>query len=258
MTTRFGVLIVDDATELRELIRESLEIDPRFVVVGMAGNGRDGVNEAARLQPDVILLDLAMPEMDGLSALPLLRAASPDARIVVLSGFQRAPLAATAMAGGAVGYLEKGSSPAELRSELLLVLGVLESVHHLASRAAGLPADATSPRRARRFVAEALHDWNCADALDTVALLTSELVTNAVVHAKSRPQIVVQATEDQLRVEVHDQEITSPVRRTPEANGPGGRGLVLLDELATDWGVEPRPGGKAVWFTIDRPRTSAV
>ena len=257
MTTRYEVLLVDDATELRDLIRESLEIDPRFVVTGMAGNGREGVAEAARLQPDVILLDLAMPEMDGLSALPLLRSASPDARIVVLSGFQRAPLAAAVIAGGAVGYLEKGGSPTELRSELLMVLGVLDSVHHLASRAAGLPADATSPRQARRFVTEALNEWNCAAALDTVALLTSELVTNAVVHAKSTPQIVVQATEHQLRIEVHDQELTSPVRRVPDAAGPGGRGLLLLDELATEWGVEPRPGGKAVWFTVARPTTPA-
>lgn len=254
--TRFEVLLVDDAAELRELIRESLEIDSRFVVTGMAGNGRDGIAEASRLQPDVILLDLAMPEMDGLSALPLLRSASPDARIVVLSGFQRAPLAAAVIAGGAVGYLEKGGSPTELRRELLLVLGVLgvlDSVHPLASRAAGLPADATSPRQARRFVTEALNEWNCAAVLDTVALLTSELVTNAVVHAKGTPQIVVQATEHQLRIEVHDQEHTSPVRRAPDASGPGGRGLLLLDELATEWGVEPRPGGKAVWFTVDRP-----
>lgn len=111
------VVLVDDTTDLRELLRFALE-QHEFRVVGEAGDGRTGIEVVRELQPDLVLLDLAMPVMDGFEALPLVRAACPDAVVLVLSGFDAATSGARACTLGAHGYLEKGVS---LRSTLAQV-----------------------------------------------------------------------------------------------------------------------------------------
>ena len=80
-------------------------------VVGEAVDGNEAIAEATRLQPDVILLDLAMPNRDGLEALPELRQVAPGAQIVVFSGFSSAIVLAQVIALGAASYLEKGANP---------------------------------------------------------------------------------------------------------------------------------------------------
>jgi signal transduction histidine kinase len=82
--------------------------------VGEAGDGREGVDLAAELQPDVVLVDLAMPVMDGLEALPLIRKACPQTRVVVLSGFEADAMAQRALDAGADGYLQKGLPVSEI------------------------------------------------------------------------------------------------------------------------------------------------
>lgn len=101
------VLIVDDTPDLRDLLRLALESDG-FDVVAEAGDGREGIDVARLQRPDVILLDLAMPVMDGLEALPTLRQVCPEAKIIVLSGFGAAQMTRRALAAGADGYLQKG------------------------------------------------------------------------------------------------------------------------------------------------------
>jgi len=115
---RCSVLIVDDTLDIRWLLRLALDRDGSFEVVGEGGDGRAAVELAERLQPDAILLDLAMPVMDGLQALPLLRQVSPASRVVVLAGVNAGQLAGEAMALGAHGYIEKGTAPAELIARL--------------------------------------------------------------------------------------------------------------------------------------------
>jgi DNA-binding NarL/FixJ family response regulator len=112
------VLVVDDAVELRELLVLLLEMEDDFVVVGEAGNGAEGIEEAARLQPDLILLDLAMPVMDGLAALPRLRSAAPDTKVVVFSGFDSVAVEREARSAGAHGYIEKGVAVLEVVERL--------------------------------------------------------------------------------------------------------------------------------------------
>jgi DNA-binding NarL/FixJ family response regulator len=87
VSTPHRVLLVDDADDLRMLVRMLLERTGLFEVVGEASDGQAGITEAGVLQPDLVLLDLAMPVLDGLSAAPRIREAAPDARIVVLTGF---------------------------------------------------------------------------------------------------------------------------------------------------------------------------
>ena len=115
---RDRVLVVDDAANLRELLTVLLEIEDDFEVVGTAADGQQAVAAAETLQPDLVLLDLAMPVMDGLQALPLLRARVPDARIVIFSGFEHQALAEEAVSAGADAYIEKGTSVTQLVSQL--------------------------------------------------------------------------------------------------------------------------------------------
>jgi len=248
-TPAFRVLLVDDNTPLRGLVAEAIEADSRFEVVGAAGDGRAGVDAARALQPDVVLLDLAMPEMDGIEALPLLGEVAPRARVVVFSGFSRAPFAPTLLRGGALGYIEKGASPRDLRNSLLSVLGALDAIEPvLESHTSSLPDDGPTARHARRFVAGLADGWAAPRVVDDLSLLVSELVTNAVIHARSTPQVVVQVRSSILRVEVHDDSPVLPAIRLPDEDRPGGRGLRIVDQVALEWGIERRPGGKAVWF----------
>ncbi len=102
------VLVVDDTSDFRDLIRVVLERTGDFEVVGEAEDGQQGVDLAIALRPDVVLLDIAMPVMDGLQALPPIRNALADAAVVMLSGFSASRMRLQAVALGADGYLEKG------------------------------------------------------------------------------------------------------------------------------------------------------
>lgn len=117
MTARapISVFLVDDLAELRELIRFGIEADPGFEVVGEAGDGRAALEGIAETRPEAVLLDLSMPDMDGLEAIPHIREGDPAIAIVVLSGFSADRMAARAMERGADGYVEKGTPIHELR-----------------------------------------------------------------------------------------------------------------------------------------------
>ena len=108
------VLVVDDAEDLRTLLHIKLDRSEGLEVVGEAGDGLDAVEQATRLQPDLVLLDVAMPRMDGLEALPLIREAVPGVRVVVLSGFNEETMARNALAAGAERYVVKGAPLREL------------------------------------------------------------------------------------------------------------------------------------------------
>lgn len=108
------VLVVDDTDDIRLLLRFALEVDGDIVVVDEAADGRGAIDAARRTQPDVVLLDLAMPVMDGLQALPHLREASPRSAVVVLSGFAAGSMAEAALRAGAVEYLQKGATPDDI------------------------------------------------------------------------------------------------------------------------------------------------
>jgi CheY-like chemotaxis protein len=118
-----SVLVVDDAEDLRMLLRVRMESYNGLTVVGEAADGVAAVEMASELQPDLVLLDLAMPRMDGLEALPLIRAAVPGVRVIVLSGFNQSTLAQKALEAGADHYVVKGGSMSRL---LELVDSLLE------------------------------------------------------------------------------------------------------------------------------------
>jgi CheY-like chemotaxis protein len=101
------VLLVDDAEDIRTLLRTTLGLSDRFEVVGEAADGVESVREAGKHRPDVVVLDLAMPVMNGLEAIPAIRQRSPESKVVVLSVFGSDRMAPAAMRIGASGYVEK-------------------------------------------------------------------------------------------------------------------------------------------------------
>jgi anti-sigma regulatory factor (Ser/Thr protein kinase) len=86
--------------------------------------------------------------------------------------------------------------------------------------------------------------------VETVELLTSEVVTNAILHTDSSPEVVVRVADEQVRVEVHDGSSAVPVVKRPKPFDPTGRGMTIVDRLARAWGVEHIPAGKRVWFEV--------
>ena len=116
------VLIVDDVFDLRLMFRKAFERDPRFDVVGEAADGYEAIDQARIHQPDVIVLDIAMPRLDGLRAIPLLHEASPPSKILVLSGFDTIRIAAKALELTASAFLEKGAPTAH-------IVNLAEQVH---------------------------------------------------------------------------------------------------------------------------------
>lgn len=110
------------------------------------------------------------------------------------------------------------------------------------------PAVASTPR-ARHWLSAQLADLP-REVVDTAVLLTSELVTNAVLHAGTWLEVSVHRLADRIRVDVSDASPDSPMVRTYGVDATTGRGLMLLDLLPSDWGVQDVDGGKVVWFEL--------
>jgi anti-sigma regulatory factor (Ser/Thr protein kinase) len=110
----------------------------------------------------------------------------------------------------------------------------------------------TSVGAARRFVRDVLMSRDVSKyVVDTVELLTSEVVTNAIVHGRSGPQLTVEIDGDVVRVAVRDMSSEVPVRRLSHVDDVSGRGVVIVEELASAWGVEREGNGaKRVWFEV--------
>lgn len=109
MRSTIKVLIVDDSALIRQMLARALSVDPRLEVVGTARNGVEAVEKAVELSPDVITLDIEMPELNGIEALPHLLKASP-ARVVMLSSLDDPDTTYQALARGAVDFLVKPKS----------------------------------------------------------------------------------------------------------------------------------------------------
>jgi anti-sigma regulatory factor (Ser/Thr protein kinase) len=124
---------------------------------------------------------------------------------------------------------------------------------------AALPADPRAVARARRLVRAAVRFWDVPVDAETAALLTSELVTNAVTHDSGRPgpaagatiMLTITGSRDRLRVEVHDACLAPPVvNEAPGADAEHGRGMLLVNMLASTWGCDRLATGKLVYFTL--------
>lgn len=104
---------------------------------------------------------------------------------------------------------------------------------------------------ARRFVIDAVHRLGMEQLCDVVELLASEIVTNAVLHAGTELHVRVLQADGGVRIEVSDGVGGAPTHRHYSVEAATGRGMGLVEALASDWGTTPRGGGKTVWFTVD-------
>jgi DNA-binding NarL/FixJ family response regulator len=159
MTT---VLLVDDHRMVRTGLAALLQTAEGIEVVGQAGNGEEAVLLATRVRPDVVLMDLSMPVVDGVEATRRVLAELPETKIVVLTSFSDRERVADALQAGAVGYLLKDCEPDELRSAIRAAAAGHVPIDPRVARvllpaaAGGRPEDALSPREQEvlRLVAE--------------------------------------------------------------------------------------------------------
>jgi two-component system, NarL family, response regulator LiaR len=149
------VLIVDDHAVVREGLQAFLELQEGIEVAGQAADGEDAVEAAVRLCPDVILMDLVMPRLDGVAAMRSLRESVPDARVIVLTSFLDDDKLLPALRAGAAGYLLKNTEPREVAravraahagEALLDPVVAARLVETLAASGAEEPLDRLTPR----------------------------------------------------------------------------------------------------------------
>ncbi|TME25631.1 MAG: response regulator transcription factor [Chloroflexi bacterium] len=141
------VLIVDDQTLFRTGLARLLEEDPRVEVVGQAVDGADAVKLAATLKPDVILMDLKMPNLDGSEATRRIVAEHPEIKILILSTFDADSYVLQALRAGASGYVLKDSQPDAIVSSILAVIsGERVMANAVANRVLDMLSGTTTPK----------------------------------------------------------------------------------------------------------------
>ncbi len=110
--------LCDDSTPLVRLLEIAFEVEDDIEIVGAAADGAEVVDLCREQSPDVLLLDVAMPVRDGIAALPDIRRASPDTKVLVYTGFASDAIRDQALQGGALDVLLKGGSPVELAARI--------------------------------------------------------------------------------------------------------------------------------------------
>jgi NarL family two-component system response regulator LiaR len=133
-STPIRVLIAEDHAIVRKGVRNLLSLEKDIQVIGEASNGREAVQQVKDLDPDVVLMDLVMPELDGIQAIQEIKARRPDAKVLVLTSFATDDKIFPAIKAGALGYLLKDSDPAELANAIRQVNAGEYSLHPIIAR----------------------------------------------------------------------------------------------------------------------------
>jgi two-component system, NarL family, response regulator LiaR len=134
MSQSIHVLIVDDHTIVRKGIRALLTEIPGIEVVGEAADGQEAIDQASLLCPDVILMDLAMPRLDGIEATRQIKARQPESRVLVMTSFATDEKVLPAIKAGALGYLLKESDPSDLVQAIHQIHRGESSLHPVIAR----------------------------------------------------------------------------------------------------------------------------
>ena len=204
------VLVVDDHTIIRKGIRAVLDLVPDVVLVGEAENGIQAVKLEAELNPDVILMDLMMPEMDGITCIKQIKAQSPKARILVLTNFAGEDMIFPAIKAGAVGYHLKDASPEALVDAIRQVnqgvaslhpsiaKKVLDELQH--SEREQLPEESLTQREVEvlRLIAQGFENREIAERLVITEATARTHVSNILgkLHLASRTQAALYALKE--------------------------------------------------------------
>ncbi len=240
------MLIVDDVVEVRRLLRTALRLRGGFDVVAEASDGAEAVRLAASLQPDIVVLDLGLPDLAGRDVLTGIREASPGSDVVVFSGTD--PADEAWVKAHVAGYVLKDAT-VDYLVDLLETVG--QSV--LAEAEVHLPEDLTSAALARRFTSSTIADWELVDLTDDALVIVSELAANAVTHARSASRLKLLLKPSALRIEIADEGTGTPEPQPLSDHQEHGRGLFMIGFLSTAWGMEAvGRRGKLVWAELAR------
>jgi NarL family two-component system response regulator LiaR len=209
---KVSVLLVDDHRVVRQGLRDFLELHDQIEVVGEAGSGAEGIRLARELLPDVVLMDLVMPGMDGVDATRHLKAVSPSSRVIVLTSFADDDKIFPAIKAGAISYLLKDISPEDLahavfaaqRNEAVLHPDVAVRLmqEFNVSRELGTPIDQLTEREldVLRLIARGKSNKEIADTLviseKTVKTHVSNLLSK--LHLADRTQAAIYALRQRL------------------------------------------------------------
>ncbi|HRD61308.1 MAG TPA: response regulator [Nocardioides sp.] len=238
------VLLVDDVADVRRLVRVALRFRGGFDVIGEARAGQEAVELAAALRPDIVLLDLGLPDLAGRDVLTRIRAVAPDARVVVFTGADPEDRA----------YIETHTDGYVLKdAELDYLVGLLEDLGRTSAHTASaeFDADVRTVPEVRDWVRHTLERWGVTAEPDEALLVATELAANAVLHAGTSYQVRLSAAPGLLRIEVADDGAGTPEPQPFSSTAESGRGVVLVSALATSWGIETEGGpGKVTWAEL--------
>lgn len=223
MSSKIRVLIADDHAILRKGIRALLGTEPDMEVVGETADGLETVVQAQALQPDVILMDLMMPKMDGIEATRQITAEQPGVRVLVLTSFAADEKVFPAIKAGALGYILKDSGPAEL----------VQAIHQVYQ---GQPS--LEPAIALKVLREISHPPQRPPTVDPLSERELE-VLRLLAQGKSNREISDLLVITELTVRTHVSNILSKLHlasRTQAALYALKEGLASLDDVPADIG----------------------
>jgi DNA-binding NarL/FixJ family response regulator len=251
------VLLVDDAPELRRAVRLALSRHGGFDVVGEAGTGAEAVELATQLRPDIVVLDLGLPDLAGREVLTRLHAMAATPKIVVFSGTETTDR--RWISDRVEGYVVKGSDLSYLVN--LLATVAQQRTGEFTIR---LARNYASVQTARRFVRHALQMWGAHQQVEDAVIVVSELVTNAIAHTHTGCELRISRSGGRegggggggsqgavLRIEVNDRGAEIPDVQVLNESREHGRGLHIVAALTNAWGVDTEPdGSKTVWAEL--------
>lgn len=184
---RIRVLVADDHAIVRKGVCSLLATEPSIEVVGEAQNGQEAVAKTQKAKPDVVLMDLVMPGMDGVEAIRCITSSLPDVRILVLTSFASDDKVFAALRAGALGYLLKDSGPEELVAAIKQVHSGQSSLH---------------PAIARKLLQELTHTSNRACRTEALTKREQELL-QLVAKGQSNREISDQLAISEATVRTH-------------------------------------------------------
>jgi DNA-binding NarL/FixJ family response regulator len=199
-TPAVRVLLVDDDDLMRAGLRSVLSSDEAIEVVGEAGDGRAAVTSARTLQPDLVLMDVRMPDLDGISATRELLAVSPEIRVVILTTFEEDDYIFGALSAGASGFLLKRTRPEELTAAI-----------HTVAAGESLLSPSVTRRVIDRMAAQPLPDGSTGERLAELTPRERD-VLELVARGLSNGEIAAALVVEESTVKTHVKRILRKLR----------------------------------------------